>query len=906
MNETRAMDELTRLRIEMEALQLANAALERQMVIDAKQTDVMLQALESQAAALREANRRQLTERDFTQRILDTTSALMIVLRADGRVRQVNKRFTDELTDTGAASTDRVLDEWLHPDERRSIADELISLPWTVHSPLFETVRRSGEYAAEHRLVGRDGEYRCYWLEASLQHDPQGKEEGAVVCATDITTLKQQQDRLRRSETRLKEAQQIAQLGHWELDLLGDELTWSDEVLRIFERNPTSSPHSYADFVALVHPDDRAAVDEAYSSSLTARRPYAIDHRLLFADGRTKWVHERCITHYDADGRPLRSIGTVQDISAQRAAEEQLRLAASVFDDSLNGILITDAKARIIKVNRAFSKIMGYSPAEVLGRETSMLKSGSQDKHFYQTLWATLERDSQWQGEILDRHKDGRSIPLWQNISSVQDKKGEVTHYIGVFYDLSEQKQSAEHIQHLAYYDALTDLPNRQFFGDRCEHALQRARRHPGSVALLFLDLDHFKYINDSLGHPVGDGLLRAVAQRLKESLRHNDTIARLGGDEFIVLLEGVRDRRDVEQVAHKLLAAFIQPFVVLGHKLDIRTSIGVSCYPGDGEDATTLIKNADLAMYKAKELGRGDFRFYEAHLTAHVKERLFLESELREALKREEMEVHYQPQFALADSRLTGAEALLRWRHGSRGLIPPDKFIPVAEDTGMIVSIGEFVLNNACRQAKAWLDEGRELRHIAVNLSGVQIERCDIVATVSRVLKETGLPPDHLELEITETYVMQHAQRNIRVMEELRALGVTLAIDDFGTGQSSLAYLNRLPVDKLKIDRSFIMNLPQNANEMAITRAILALGHSLRLKVLAEGVETAEQAAFLRALGCDEVQGYYFGRPVDAASLQLLLKRTKSNVTYHETMRSPKELAPPPGRRARQKLRRN
>ncbi|GAB4255975.1 MAG: hypothetical protein Kow0065_04470 [Methylomicrobium sp.] len=872
IDESDLNEELAILRLEVDALRIANAALERQMSIDAEHADSMMRVLEMRGNELKEANLRQRHQNSFIQRVMDSTGAIMIVLGPDGGIGQVNRRCTQELTGADASLNERVLDEWLHPDERQAVAEQAAGLPWPVRSPFFEVVRRLGDYAAEHRLIGRDGSYRYYWLEASLQHNPQGKEEGAVVCASDITRLKLQQERLRRSENRLKEAQKIARLGHWELDLERDELTWSEEVSLIFDLDPDSAPRHYADFLELVHPADRTAVDSAFWTALNTRCPYDIEHRVLTGDGRVKWVHERCVVYYDDSGRALRSVGTAQDITEQREAEDQLRLAASVFDNSLNGILITDAHARIVKVNRVFSDIMGYSAAEVLGRKPNLLKSEHHDKQFYRTLWTALERDGKWQGEIWDRRKDGELIPLWQNISAIRDDTGRVTHYVSVFYDLSEQKQSAKHIYHLAYYDALTDLPNRQLFKERCEHALERASRDGQTLAVLFLDLDRFKHVNDSLGHPVGDELLCKVAQALKNALRHGDTVARLGGDEFIVLLENTKSRLDIEQVADKILKAICQPFVVQGHKLDIGTSIGISRYPEDGQDATSLIKHADLALYQAKEKGRGNFQFYEAHLTARVKERLFLEGELRDALNRDELRLYYQPQFALADGSLIGAEALLRWNHCEHGMIAPDKFIPIAEDSGLIIAIGEWVLLTACRQAKQWLDAGLEFQSIAVNLSGAQIERSDILATVRRVLAKTGLPPRCLELEITETYIMKQAKRNIGVMEGLRALGVSLAIDDFGTGQSSLGYLKRLPVDKLKIDRSFVMDIPQDGNDIAITRAILALGHSLKLTVLAEGVETAEQAAFLKELKCDEAQGYYFSRPLDAESFRTRL----------------------------------
>ncbi len=876
MNDPELNEELLRLHTELEALRLANAALERQMSKDAEQTDAMLRTLESQSNALREANRRHLDQSNFIRRVMDTTGALMIVLSPDGRIRQINQRCKQELADIGDIFGKKVVDDWLYPSEGQRFSRSLGDLPWPVYSPIFETVRRLGKYTAEHRLLNKDGRYHNYWIEASIQHNHQGKEEGAVVCATDITQLKNQQKRLARSESLLKEAQQLAHLGYWELDLFTGHLTWSEEAFHIFEMDPVTTPLKYDDFIALVHPDDRASVDRVYKDSLDAGEAYDIEHRLQFPDGNVKWVHERSLHYYDEEGKPLRSLGTVQDITAQRQIDEQLRLAANVFENSLNGIMITDAHARIIKINQVFSEVMGYTEDEVVGHKPNLFKSGHHDGRFYHKLWTTLKREGKWQGEIWDRRKDGDIVPLWQNISSVRDHGGRVIRYISVFYDLSEQKQNAEHIHHLAYYDALTDLPNRQLFRERCEHSLEQAQRDNQTVAVLFLDLDRFKHVNDSLGQPVGDELLRMVAQRLKDNLRHCDTVARLGGDEFIILLENSPTPFDTEGVARKILRALDEPFWVHGYKLEIGTSIGISFYPTDGNDSTTLIKHADLAMYQAKEQGRGNFQFYEAYLTERAKERLFLEGELREALKRNELTLYYQPQFSLADESLIGAEALLRWRHSEIGTVSPDKFVAIAEDSGLIVSIGEWVLRAACRQAKSWMDQGKRFQRIAVNLSGAQVERSDILNTVSSILAETGLPPSHLELEITETYIMRQAQRNIEIMEKLRKLGVTLAIDDFGTGQSSLSYLKRLPVNKLKIDRSFVMDIPQDANDIAITRAILALGHSLRMTVLAEGVETFEQLAFLKELACDEVQGYYYSKPLAAESFQALLDNAK------------------------------
>jgi diguanylate cyclase (GGDEF)-like protein/PAS domain S-box-containing protein len=860
--------EAERLRAEVEALRLANAAIQEQMSIDAARTDKMLRMMEAQAEALQEANRHQTNQADFTQRVMDTSSALMIVLGPEGRISQVNRRFRVDLRAPEGEIAGRVLDDWLPLEERNRLEQSLARLPWPAHSPLFERVRCSGSYAAEHRLLAKDGQYRFYWVEATLQHDPKGKEEGAVVCATDITAIKKQHDALLDSERQLKEAQRIAQIGRWELDLTtGEVIQQSDELLQIWELS--EPPRRYEDCLALIHPDDRQAVDEAFQESIRDRRLFSASCRLLLAGGRIKWVQLRGVMLGGENGRPLRANGTLQDVTAQRQTDEQLSLAASVFETSLNGVVITDAEARIIRVNPAFSRILGYEPDEVIGKKTSIFKSKRHDPTFFKQLWAKLSSEGEWHGEIWDRRKDGESIPLWQNISAVRDKRGSVKNYISVFYDLTEQKRSAAHIHHLAYYDSLTDLPNRQLFNERCEQAMKMAQRTGRRMCLLFLDLDRFKYINDSLGHPVGDALLRAVAQRLVQNLRQGATIARLGGDEFVLLLQNARGPEDGQEVAAKIIAVLSRPFVVQGHRLEVGASIGVSCYPGDGEDAATLIKNADLAMYQAKEEGRGKFLFYKSHLTDQAQERQFLEGELRKALEQSELFLQYQPQVDLADGRLVGSEALLRWRHPERGVIAPDKFIPIAEETGLIIQLGEWALRTACRQAMEWMHKGLGLHPIAVNISGVQIERSDLVGAVADILAETGLPAEFLELEITETYVMRQAQENVNVLDGLRSFGVSLAIDDFGTGQSSLAYLKRLPVNKLKIDRSFVSDLPSGENEAAIARAIVALGHSLHLKVLAEGIETAAQAEFLRELGCDEAQGFLFSRPIDASAME-------------------------------------
>jgi diguanylate cyclase (GGDEF)-like protein/PAS domain S-box-containing protein len=865
-----ASDELARLRVEVESLRLANAALQQQLSADAAGADALLRAMERQAEVLRAATLRQSALADFTQRVMDTSSALMVVLDADGRIRQVNRRFRDELAEAEGELAGRVLDDWLPPAERAALERRLARLPWTVQSPLFELMRRDGAYEAEHRLIGADGAWRDFWIEASPQTDPQGKEEGAVVCATDITALKKQRDETESRERHLREAQRIAQLGRWELDLASNRiLDWSDELRKTCE---VSHPLARgADFVALVHPDDRDGLNRAFRDAVKAQHLFVHSCRLRFADGRIKWIDLRGLMH--TRGGRVRSVsGTMQDITARRQADDQISLAAQVFENSLNGVVITDARSRILKINRAFTRILGYEADELVGKTPAAIKSDRHDAEFYAQLRRELRATGEWQGEIWDRRKDGEITPLWQSISAVRDACGEIVNYIGVFYDLSDQKRAAAHIHHLAYYDALTDLPNRQSFNDSCEQALKLARREKTRLALLFLDLDRFKYVNDTLGHPVGDELLRGVARRLKRTLRQSDVVARLGGDEFIVLAQNIAGAEDAGRIAEKIIAALSKPYAIDGRRLEMRASVGISCFPEDGAEAATLIKHADLALYKAKEEGRDQFRFYEPSLMAKAREKLFLEAELRAAIQRGELYLQYQPQVSLSDGRIIGSEALARWRHAERGQISPEKFIAIAEESGLIVPLGAWALREACRQGEQWRRAGLGPHRIAVNMSGLQLERADFVATVARILKETGLPPDWLELEVTETYVMRQPEKSVQALEGLRALGVALAIDDFGAGQSSLSYLKRLPVQALKIDRSFVNDLPFGENEAAIARAIVALGHSLHHKVLAEGVETPAQAEFLRAIGCDRAQGYFYSRPVDAAQLERLL----------------------------------
>jgi diguanylate cyclase (GGDEF)-like protein/PAS domain S-box-containing protein len=560
------------------------------------------------------------------------------------------------------------------------------------------------------------------------------------------------------------------------------------------------------------------------------------------------------------------------DITGQKRAAEQQRQAAIVFENTSEGIIITDGAACIVAVNRAFSEITGYSRAEVIGRKPSLLRSARHDKSFYTKLWRSLQEAGHWQGEIWNRRKSGEVYPQWTTISAVRNADGVVTHYVSVFSDITSKKRSQAWLEYLAHHDPLTGLPNRLLFHDRLRHALQRARRENYQVAVLFIDLDHFKPVNDTYGHPIGDRLLQAVAKQFTRRLRENDTVARLGGDEFGVLIDELVNARDAALVTQKLLDIFKAPFIIEGFELQLDASIGISLYPGDGTKAVTLIQNADVAMYRAKQRGRGQYQFFATELAAGTRQRVLLETGLRSALHNEELVIYYQPLIVFKTGRIAGAEALLRWRHPQLGLISPPDFIPLAEKTGLIKLMGEWVLRYACRQARAWQDSGLHPGRIAVNLSVRQIQREEIVQLVRGVLEETRLAPDCLELELSENFVMQQATQTINVLEDLKALGVRLAIDNFGTGYSSLSYLKRLPVDRLKIDHSFIHDISRNPASEAVARAIIALGKSMQFQVTAKGVETELQAEFLQAQGCDEAQGYLYSHPVPAVAFAELL----------------------------------
>lgn len=571
----------------------------------------------------------------------------------------------------------------------------------------------------------------------------------------------------------------------------------------------------------------------------------------------------------ELSARPLPITGVdcmltiARDITERHLMQEKLQLAATVFENTAEGVLITDIDQRISAVNRAFSEITGYSEIEALGQTPRLLASGQHDSAFYLAMWHQLTAEGHWQGEIYNKRKNGELYPSWLTISAVRNSDREITHFVAVFADISSIKHAQAKLDYQAHHDPLTGLPNRTLFENRLQGVLTCAQVSNRQGAVLFLDLDRFKHINDSLGHPVGDLLLKGIAQRLKEQVRDVDTVARLGGDEFIILLPGLHKPSDASTIANKLLACFNAPFQAGEHEFFTSASIGISLYPQDGTDVSTLIRNADAAMYRSKAKGRNRVEAYTRDLTAQASERIALEHELRRAVERNEMSLCFQPKLSLKTQSLVGAEALIRWSHPTFGEVPPEHFIHLAEENGTILQLGDWVLEQACRQMQAWKQHYEPFGPLSINLAGAQLRHPHLARRIEQLLKHHQLKVGDLQLEITENFIMSQAEEALAVLYQLKKLGVQLAIDDFGTGYSSLSYLKRLPLDILKIDKSFIRGLPDDPHDAAIARAIIALGRSMQLTIIAEGVENQAQQRFLAAEGCEQIQGYIVSLPL-------------------------------------------
>lgn len=723
---------------------------------------------------------------------------------------------------------------------------------------------------AEHRewtYVCKDGENISVSLVITAMRSPSNQIVGYLGIAQDITASKKAQAGWRLAQFCIDHAA----IGIYRIDENGriqeanqqacDSLGYSRQelyALSIFDIDPTYTAERWGQ----------------HRINMLVERAGTIETLHKRKDGSTFPV-EITINYLDYEGRTL-SYSFARDITERKRHEDELRKLSQAVEQSPAAVMLTNPQGQIEYANPKFSQITGYDLEEVRGKNPRILKSGETSPEEYSKLWDTITAGQEWHGEFHNRRKDGTFFWEHASISPVRNDTGEISHFLAIKEDITERKHYEEQLQHLATHDDLTGLANRALLQDRLDQSILFAKRSGRLVAALLLDLDRFKIINDSLGHSFGDSLLKIIAERLTESVRGADTVARLGGDEFVILLAEVANEDDVGKVAKKILDNITAPFLIGDREITITASLGISIYPQDGEDEETLIRNADIAMYRAKEEGN-TFRLYAPDMNLVVHEVMEMETDLRRALERNELLLHYQPKLNLKTGKITGAEALLRWQHPVRGMIMPGIFIPLAEETGLIQPIGEWVLQQICLQIKAWQAQGLPVVPIAANLSARQFRKDDLGETVERILQETGLPPHLLELELTESMIMRDPQSAVATMQQLNLLGVSLALDDFGTGYSSLNYLRRFPVDCLKIDRSFISDVADDPSAAAVATSIIAIAHSLGLQAVAEGVETREQLDFLSKCGCDSYQGYLFSAPVPTSDFTEMLRKGES-----------------------------
>lgn len=655
---------------------------------------------------------------------------------------------------------------------------------------------------------------------------------------------------------------------YWDYDLE------SGQLRRLLDGSPSGDRPLREDAMpaeALVHPDDQPLAREMLRRYLDGGSSrYQVQIRVGDGQGGWAWVRVRGrAVARDGAGRVLRIAGTALDVTATREAERERRIATTVLRSMAEAVAVLDAGFRYVSVNPAFLRMTGYAEREILGRSASLLDSAQNDSTLFRQIRSQARHQGQWSGELWQRRKHGDEMLTALELRTVRDDDGgndDSVLHVCVFNDITQQKRTEQELRYLANFDTLTDLPNRALLSERLSRAIVRAHRQDTRVALLFLDLDRFKEVNDSLGHAAGDRILRAAAVRLQQTVGQAHTVARLGGDEFTVVIEDLADSADAERVAREIISAFQAPLLLDDRReVPISPSIGIAVYPDHAQVPTELLKRADTAMYQAKAAGRCTFMRYDDHMDLAARQRALVSAALRRVLDRGELRLVFQPRMALSPPRITGVEALLRWSSPEHGEIPPSEFIPIAEENGLILEIGEWVLREACLVLQRWRQHGLEDITVSVNVSVLQLLRGDFTRVVARVLEDVGIPPHLLELELTESVLMANAEQSAAQLHAFRALGVSLAIDDFGTGYSSLAYLKRLPITTLKIDKAFIDGLPHDAEDAAITPTIVAMGHSLGLRVVAEGVETEAQMRFLAERGCDEIQGFWISPPLNA-----------------------------------------
>jgi len=675
----------------------------------------------------------------------------------------------------------------------------------------------------------------------------------------------------------LKRAESMAKIGNWRLDLRSAKLSWSDEIYNIFEIDKNIFEPSYENFLAAIHPEDREMVDSAYKNSLITKEHYSITHRLLMRDGRIKYVQEQCESDFDADSKPLVSVGTVQDITRHIESQNSLRLAASVFTHTHEAIIITSPQNLIIDVNSSAERITGYSKEELIGKDPKILSSKQHPSSYFKEMWQCLNRDGFWSGEVCNRRKNSDIYTELITISAVKDDSGELQHYVGMFSDITIQKEQQKSLERIAHYDLLTGLPNRALLSDRLEQAMLHARRNKIGLALLFIDLDGFKEVNDTHGHDVGDKLLCEVADRMKRSLRGEDTVARLGGDEFVLVLSDIKSEDDTLYILQKLLKAVAQKFEHNGSKMNVSASIGVAFFDYDDKiDADGLLRYADQAMYQAKIAGKNGFYIFDTQRDTSIKMHHEKLKSIEGALLCDEFALYYQPKLNMRSGEVVGLEALIRWIDPKKGVVPPGEFLPAIEGTPLSVTLGEWVVEAALRQIQKCKSEGFSFV-VSINIDAAHLLDKNFLSNIKELLeKYPKVNTSDFILEILETSALDNISEVIRVMQECQKLGIRFSLDDFGTGYSSLTYLKQLPASELKIDRSFVRDMLSDSDDLAILDGVIGLAQAFNRDVIAEGVEEVEQGEYLLRMGCEVAQGYLIASPMPMEKLHLWMKEYK------------------------------
>lgn len=672
----------------------------------------------------------------------------------------------------------------------------------------------------------------------------------------------------------LEDAQHIAKIGSWDWNIITSELWWSPEIYRIFGLEVDQFEATYEAFLRTLHPDDVELVVSSVQNAVDDTCEYNLVHRIVLPNSEVRFVHEVAYVTRNSKNEAIHMVGTVHDITESKQIDEKLRLSAEVIRNSLEGIIITDENRKIIEINPAFTNITGYTTDDICDKEPSMLKSGWHDDAFYKAMWSEINENGKYKGEIWDRKKDGTLYAASISISSIKDKNSKITNYISITSDITEKQENERKIHNLAYFDMLTSLPNRTLFQDRATQRIASAKNHKDDkIAFLFLDLDNFKYINDSLGHQTGDLFLQVASNRIKQVLSEDSELARLGGDEFVVMIGyAPHEKSKVTECARLIIDECNRSFAINEHLVYSGVSIGISVFPDDATSYEALLKQADIAMYKAKELGKNRFEFFIPQMNKDAHERLYIENGLRSAIANRELFLEYQPKICLKSRGVSGMEALVRWQHDG-SVIPPFRFIPIIENSPMIIEVGEWVLRTACLATKEWHKMGYEQLVVSVNVTNYQLKQDGYIQSVKNLLAEMEFDPKHLELEITESTIMEDVEKMLVKLNELKNMGISISIDDFGTGYSSISYLKKLPAKILKIDRSFVMDSHKDASDKSIMSAIIALAKSLELETIAEGAELKEHIEILEELGCEKVQGYYFSKPLTVEKFTQFLR---------------------------------